>query len=98
MGLHWMHKSSDGKVAGIAVLLQAGSANATIRQVWQHMPMSEGKEQRAKGKEQRAKSKEQEIAGVDIHPAGLLPRDAAYYMSMGALTAPPCTGAFPILC
>lgn len=54
MGLHWMHKSSDGKVAGIAVLLQAGSANATIRQVWQHMPMSEGKEQRAKSKEQRA--------------------------------------------
>jgi carbonic anhydrase len=30
--------------------LQAGSANATIRQVWQHMPMSEGKEQRAKSR------------------------------------------------
>ena len=58
MGLHLMHKSSDGKVAGVAVLLQAGSANVTIQQLWQPMPMSEGKEQ--------------EIAGVDIHPAVLL--------------------------
>ena len=38
MGLHLMHKSSDGKVAGVAVLLQADSASATIRQVWQPMP------------------------------------------------------------
>jgi len=45
------------------------------------MPMSEGKEQ--------------EIAGVDIHPAGLLPRDAAYSMYMGSLTAPPCTEGIP---
>jgi carbonic anhydrase len=47
MGLHLMHKSSDGKVAGIAVLLQADSASATNRQVWQPMPTREGKEQRA---------------------------------------------------
>ena len=81
MGLPLMHKSSDRKVAGVAVLLQTGSANATIQQLWQHMPMSEGKEQ--------------EIAGVDIHPAGLLPRDAAYYLYMGSLTAPPCTQGIP---
>jgi len=81
MGLHLMHKSSDGKVAGVAVLLQADSASATIRQVWQPMPTREGKEQ--------------EIAGVDIHPAGLLPRDAAYSMYMGSLTAPPCTEGIP---
>jgi carbonic anhydrase len=47
------------------------------------------------GREQRAKSKEQGIAGVDIHPRGSLPRDAAYSMYMGSLTAPPCTEGIP---
>ena len=65
MVVHLMHQASDGKVAAVAVLLQAGSANATIQQLWQHMPQTE--------------SKEQEIAGVEVDPAGLLPRDTAYY-------------------
>jgi len=72
-----MHAGSDRKVAGVAVLLKAGSANATIQQIWEHMPKSE--------------SKEQEIAGVEINPANLLPRDSAYYTYVGSLRAPPCT-------
>jgi carbonic anhydrase len=76
MVAHFMHQSSDGKVAGVAVLLKAGSANATIQQLWEHMPMTKGEEQ--------------EIAGVEVNPAGLLPHDAGYYTYMGSLTAPPC--------
>ena len=72
-----MHQASDGKIAAAAVLLKAGAANATVEQLWQYMPKTE--------------SKEQEVAGVEINPAGLLPRDTAYYMYMGSLTAPPCT-------
>lgn len=34
---------------------------------------------------------QQEVAGVEIDPGGLLPHDAAYYMYMGSLRAPPCT-------
>jgi carbonic anhydrase len=77
MVAHFMHKASDGTVVGVAVLLKAGSANATIQQLWEHMPKTE--------------SKEEEIAGVEVNPAGLLPHDTAYYTYIGSLTAPPCT-------
>jgi carbonic anhydrase len=77
MVVHMMHQSSDGKIAGVAILLKAGRANATIRQILEHMPT--------------AKGKEEEVAGVEVNPAGLLPRDDAYYTYMGSLTAPPCT-------
>jgi len=42
MVLHLMHQSSDGKTAGVAVLLKAGRMNATIAKLWAHMPMAEG--------------------------------------------------------
>lgn len=76
MVAHLMHEASDGSVAGVAVLLRAGSANPTIQQLWRYMP--------------KAKGGEQEIPGVQINPAGLLPQDAAYYKYMGSVTAPPC--------
>jgi carbonic anhydrase len=77
MVIHFMHKASDGKVAAVAVLLKAGSANATIQKLWRYMPKTAGKEE--------------QIAGVEIDPAGLLPRDTSYYTYMGSVTAPPCT-------
>jgi carbonic anhydrase len=77
MEVHLMHESSDGKVAGVTVFLKAGAPNATIQKLWDHMPQAEGNEQ--------------EIPGVEVDPAGLLPRDAAYFTYMGSLTAPPCT-------
>jgi carbonic anhydrase len=77
MVIHLMHEASDGKVAAVAVLLKAGSANATIQQLWKYMPETAGKEQ--------------EIAGVEVNPAGLLPRDTSYYTYTGSVTAPPCT-------
>jgi carbonic anhydrase len=77
MEVHLMHAASDGKVAGVTVFLKAGSVNATIQKIWDHMPKTE--------------SKEQEIAGVEVNPAELLPHDTAYYTYMGSVTAPPCT-------
>jgi carbonic anhydrase len=77
MVVHLMHQASDGKVAAVAVLLQAGRANATIQQIWEHMPTTEGKEQA--------------IAAVEVNPAGLLPHSATYYTYTGSLTAPPCS-------
>ncbi len=85
MVAHLMYQDSDGKVAGVAVLLQAGKANLTIQQIWDHMPKTESKALADFSHE------EQSVAGVDINPAGLLPRDTSYYMYIGSVTAPPCT-------
>jgi carbonic anhydrase len=77
MVIHLMHTASDGAPAGVAVLLKAGRANAAIQRLWEHMPTAAGKEE--------------EIARVEVDPAGLLPRDFAYYTYMGSITAPPCS-------
>jgi len=72
-----MHRDSEGKVAGVAVLLKAGSANATIQQLWKFMPKTAGKLE--------------EIPGVEVNPANLLPHNTGYYIYQGSQTAPPCT-------
>jgi carbonic anhydrase len=87
MVAHLMYKDSDGKVVGVAVLLQAGKANPTIQKIWDHMPKTESKVLSDFSHEEQA------VPGVDINPAGLLPSDTdtSYYMYMGSVTAPPCT-------
>jgi carbonic anhydrase len=77
MVLHLMHQAQDGEVAGVAILLTAGKANATIQSLWDHMPKTVGPGHL--------------IPGVAIDPAGLAPAKAtAYYTYMGSVTAPPC--------
>jgi carbonic anhydrase len=76
MVLHLMHRASDGEVAGVAVLLKSGHANATVEQLWQHMPKSEGQEA---------------VPGLVLNPTTLLPKSLGYYLYQGSQTAPPCT-------
>jgi carbonic anhydrase len=85
MVAHLMYRAGDGKVAGVAVLLRAGKANATIQQIWGHMPKTESRMLAD------FSHPGEEIAGVEIDPGGLLPRDLGYYVYMGSVTAPPCT-------
>lgn len=77
MVIHLMHQGSDGKTAGVAILVHAGSPNSTVQELWKHMPQT--------------KSSEREIAGVEVNPSGLLPDKLGYYMYAGSQTAPPCT-------
>jgi carbonic anhydrase len=82
---HLMYRTNDGKVAGVAVLLKAGKANATIRQIWEHMPKTESKVLADFSHPGEA------VPGVEINSGGLRPSDLGYYMYMGSVTAPPCT-------
>jgi carbonic anhydrase len=77
MVIHFMLKASDGSVAGVAVLVKAGSANPTAAELWKYMPQTAGKDHL--------------IPGVEINPSGLVPSNTAYYAYMGSVTAPPCT-------
>ena len=75
MVLHLMHQSSDGKVAGVAVLLKAGRANSTIAKLWAHMPIAEG---------------EVKVDGLEVNLLDLVPLKRGYYTYSGSQTAPPC--------
>lgn len=79
MVLHYMFQSSDGKVVGLAVLLQPGPANATVQKLWDHMPKNV--------------NYENDVPGVEINPADMLPpgNRYSYYTYMGSVSAPPCT-------
>lgn len=76
MVLHLMHQSSDGKVAGVAVLLKAGRMNATVAKLWAHMPMTEG---------------DVKVDGLEVNPLDLVPLMRGYYTYVGSQTAPPCS-------
>ncbi|MGH9736425.1 MAG: carbonic anhydrase [Candidatus Acidiferrales bacterium] len=77
MVIHFMFQSSDGKVAGLAVLVNAGKPNAAVQKLWKYMPKVAGKDHT--------------IPGVYVNPAALLPLNTSYYTYMGSISAPPCT-------
>jgi carbonic anhydrase len=76
MVAHLVHKSDEGKLAVIAVMLKQGKANAALKPVFDGMPKSHGDKQALEAK-------------LDANQ--LLPADHGYYKFMGSLTTPPCS-------
>ena len=77
MVMHLVHRSSEGKLAVVAVLLDPGQANPLIQKVWTHMPLD------AMDRVKLPKG------SVDLNE--LLPADRRYFQFMGSLTTPPCS-------
>lgn len=77
MVAHFVHKSGDGKLAVVAVLMEQGAENPFVQTLWNHLPLEKG----------------EEVASptVQIDPATFLPADRGYYNYMGSLTTPPCS-------
>jgi carbonic anhydrase len=76
MVAHLVHKSADGRIAVVAVLLDRGSAQAVVQTVWNNLPLE---------KHDTVKVD----APIDLRE--LLPPDRRYYTYMGSLTTPPCS-------
>ncbi len=77
MVVHLVHKSDDGQLAVVAVLLERGQENAFIQTLWNNMPLE--------------KNVPVTPPDVVIDPLKLLPTARNYYTYMGSLTTPPCT-------
>ena len=77
MVVHLVHKSSDGRLAVVAVLMEAGTPNPFIAALWPHLPLESGREV--------------SLPEVMVDLNGLLPETRSYFAYMGSLTTPPCT-------
>ena len=77
MVAHFVHKSKDGKLAVIGVLLNEGKDNAAIKTLWANLPPKEGEEFLPEN--------------VSFNPGNMLPKDLGFYNYEGSLTTPPCT-------
>ncbi|MEA5098175.1 MAG: carbonic anhydrase family protein [Burkholderiaceae bacterium] len=77
MDAHLVHKSQDGELAVVAVLMKEGKENLFLQTLWENTPKKQGKEAA--------------IKDTWIHLANLLPKTRSYYAFAGSLTTPPCS-------
>jgi carbonic anhydrase len=77
MAVHLVHRSKAGKLAVVAVMIEAGKEQALIRTLWTNLPLEQDKP----------------LVRPDlrIDPSRLLPAKRNYYTFIGSLTTPPCT-------
>jgi len=77
MAIHLEHRAKSGKLAVLAVMLQAGKEQQLIRTLWSNLPLE--------------RNKAIDRAEIMIDPALLLPTTRSYYTYIGSLSTPPCS-------
>lgn len=77
MVAHFVHRSKEGKLAVIGVLMDEGKDNPLISTLWANLPKETGKEN--------------VLQKVKINASRFLPSSLGYYHFMGSLTTPPCS-------
>ena len=77
MVAHLVHADAAGNLAVVAVLLNKGSDNPLIHELWNDLP--------------KEKDKEAAYDQVQIDLTQLLPANRGYYTFPGSLTTPPCS-------
>ena len=76
MVMHMVHRSAEGKIAIIAVLLERGEPHKLMQTIWDNLPLE----------------KQQVVApAIVIDPLDALPAKREYFTYMGSLSEPPCT-------
>jgi len=78
MEAHLVHKSADGELAVIGIMLKKGESHPVIDAIWEHIPDEI--------------NKPVTVVGATVNAADLLPADrSSFYHYMGSLTTPPCS-------
>ncbi|MFZ4536779.1 carbonic anhydrase [Propionivibrio sp.] len=77
MVVHLVHQSKAGKLAVVAVMMEAGKEQNLIRTLWTNLPLEKGKPVTR--------------PEIKIDPTLLIPAKRNYYTFLGSLTTPPCT-------
>jgi carbonic anhydrase len=76
MVMHLVHKSAEGKIAIIAVLLERGQPHGLMQTIWDNLPLE----------------KQEVVApSIVIDPMDALPARRDYFTYMGSLSEPPCS-------
>jgi len=76
MSLHLVHADEQGNLAVVTVLLERGTDNPLVHELWSDLP--------------KKKEHEEQLDNVQINAKALLPSDLSYYTFPGSLTTPPC--------
>lgn len=74
--LHLVHKSADGKLAVVGILIEAGAEHPAFKSTWDNLPTTKGPEQQL---------------SMEVNAATMLPIVQKTYRYEGSLTTPPCT-------
>lgn len=77
MEVHLVHMNAAGALAVVGAMMEGGSENPALREIWDNMPLRE--------------SAGKTLNRVMINARDLLPADTSYYRYMGSLTTPPCS-------
>jgi carbonic anhydrase len=75
MVMHLVHRSAEGKIAIVAVLLERGAAHSLMQTIWDNLPLE----------------KQEVVApAIVIDPKDALPDRREYFTYMGSMSEPPC--------
>lgn len=74
---HFVHATTDGKLAVVAIMFEEGEGNLVLSKIWKKFPLKEGEKTKLT------------LTSEDIN--ALLPKNRDYYHFMGSLTTPPCS-------